>query len=203
METNEPPHAGNLTGSSLRPPVASQRTVQESRPIHILLLCVQLIIRSHSPPPPGLCSLSFNFLHYSQRLAFENSPGLSQDHRPLVYHSVRALSDVSGEAVSCRCRRLCSLTPLQSSTHYWSSLLNAEPGSDLREDCGSARADRSDCIMLRTQGVLVRQDIQAMSSSNIRGFIYSHKKAFILLVFLAFQLQNTLIFRLQNANIQI
>lgn len=53
METNEPPHAGNHKGSSLCPPAPSQRAVQESCPIHILLLYVQLIIiRSRSPPPP-------------------------------------------------------------------------------------------------------------------------------------------------------
>lgn len=50
---------------------------------------------------PTLCSLSFNFSHYSPRLAFENWSRFLQQHPSLVYRSVRALSDVSMEAVGC------------------------------------------------------------------------------------------------------
>lgn len=91
----------------LYPPVPSQRTVQEARPIHILLLWAHLIIclRSLSPPPLSLAlslgSLSFNFPHYSPRLALENRSRLLQHHPFLVYRSVRTLSDVSMEAVGC------------------------------------------------------------------------------------------------------
>lgn len=108
----------------LCPPVPSQRTDQEARPIHILLLGAHLIIRLHSLSllPRSLCSLSFNFPHYSPRLASENWSRLLQNYPSLVYRSVRTLSDVSVEAVGCRCWQLCSLTPLQSSTHYWDSL---------------------------------------------------------------------------------
>jgi len=58
----------------LCPPVPSQKTDQEARPIHILLLGAHLIIRSHSLSllPRSLCSLSFNFPHYTPRLASEN-----------------------------------------------------------------------------------------------------------------------------------
>lgn len=105
-------------------PVPSQKTDQEARPIHILLLGAHLIIRSHSLSllPRSLCSLSFNFPHYTPRLASENWSCLLQNYPSLVYHSARTLSDVSVEAVGCRCWQLCSLTQLQSSTHYWDSL---------------------------------------------------------------------------------
>lgn len=47
METNEPPHTGNLKGSS--PLVHQFLQSRRPRPIHILLLRAHLIIRSHSP----------------------------------------------------------------------------------------------------------------------------------------------------------
>lgn len=106
METNEPPHTGNLKGSS---PLSTSSFPENSPggpsnshfitlspPHHLLTLPLSSPTLSLS-----LCSLSFNFPHYSPRLALENWSFLLQHHPFLVYRSVRTLSDVSMEAVGC------------------------------------------------------------------------------------------------------
>ncbi len=108
----------------LCPPVPSQRTDQ--RPVQFTFYYSEPTSSVVCTPSLSSPALSVVYLLIfpllSQTRVGELVLRLLQNYPSLVYRSVRTLSDVSVEAVGCRCWQLCSLTPLQSSTHYWDSL---------------------------------------------------------------------------------